>query len=499
MRRPRNPSTPRPGPPGDATPPFSPAFSRTAFPVAAAAATEVSEHPLVTLYEWWLESVEGDDRKIAVAGLFERNQADLEFSAPIAKRHQGCILETEKGVIVDIHGTFNIDRTMNNGFTVELCQEFLLGFPYWWENWNVRYPKVMASQTGGQPSSSRTGKSHEDSTRFYLEQFQLGKFVSSVGSIFCNAERNGEPFSSSDAEAFPDCSRLPDGTPRFEEYTQDDDIPMHENAAASNCNSERCADVCSEVENMEIVLIGASTSIERSLDGIDSNVPPAPSVERAGADNASRRNKGRQKTPVASSKRRGCMKKLQRIALNEKAVLGEAAPTLAHSNVQSSEEVRNHDGIDSNVPSAPAVEHTNYESNAVADNASPRNRGHQKTPVASSKRRVCMKKPQRTALDENAVPSEAAPALAYSNMQSSEKGDQSPLTCGWPKSLSVSTPESLKLKKTRSGRVVVPTLNTGCQSIAYAPDGSISAIIDSPPPLKGNTVKTYARKKKRTR
>uniref|UniRef100_A0A0A9CMX8 Uncharacterized protein n=1 Tax=Arundo donax TaxID=35708 RepID=A0A0A9CMX8_ARUDO len=127
--------------------------------------------------------------------------------------------------------------------------------------------------------------------------------------------------------AFRDSSLLSNGTPRFEEYTSDGDIPATEKAAALNDDSERYAAVCNEVNTMEMDLILGSTSRQRGHGDIDTNVSLTP-VECTN-------DEGRQKTPVASMKRQACRKKLQHISLNEKAVPDEDMPTLACLDVQS--------------------------------------------------------------------------------------------------------------------------------------------------------------------
>lgn len=284
--------------------------------------------------------MEGHERKIAVGGFFERNQAVLQFtSSPIAKCHEPCTLETEDGIVVFIYGFFNSERTLGNGFTDEACEKFCIGFPYWWEEWSVLYPKMMSSQAGYQPNSSTTSNSHEDG--------------------------------------------------------------IAPSASMVECTSD-------EVE--------------------------------VGIDNAPRINEGCRKTPVASLKSQGCLKNLQRIALHDKAELGEA------TDEQSSE----------------------------------------KSVGPSRKQKSALGNLQRAARSPNVIS-----PVPYDK--------QSLLTRGTLKSYSLSTPESLKLRKTRSGRVVVPPLNSGWQKIIYAPDGSISAIagLDSPPPLNGSTPKYYARRKKR--
>ncbi|CAL5032844.1 unnamed protein product [Urochloa decumbens] len=53
---------------------------------------------------------------------------------------------------------------------------------------------------------------------------------------------------------------------------------------------------------------------------------------------------------------------------------------------------------------------------------------------------------------------------------------QSPLTRSKSKALPISTPESVKMKRSRSGRLIVPRLDPGSQNIIYDPDGGISGI-----------------------
>uniref|UniRef100_A0A0A9G888 SANTA domain-containing protein n=1 Tax=Arundo donax TaxID=35708 RepID=A0A0A9G888_ARUDO len=322
----------------------------------------------------------------------------------------------------------------------------MIGFPHWWESFYELYPKMLSSHTGSQPGSSNTGSK----TLFYLKNFQVGEGAHSLGSSLTgNPPNNAKSYSGNDADAFQDSSLLSDGTPRFEEYTSDGDIPTTEKAAALNDDSERYAPVCNEVDNMEMDSIVGSTSRERSHGGIDTNVSLTP-VEctndegSEGADNTPHTSKGRPKTPVASIKSRTCRKQAQCISLNEKAVPDKDMPTSACPDVQSLEK-----------------------------------------PVGPSKE-------QRSTHEKLQSPTRSPSTVSLASY-----AHQSPLMRGRTKSLSMSTPESLKLRKTRSGRVVVPTLDAGCQRIVYDFDGSISGVVglDSPSSPKGNKLRTYVRKK----
>jgi hypothetical protein len=90
-------------------------------------------------------------------------------------------------------------------------------------------------------------------------------------------------------------------------------------------------------------------------------------------------------------------------------------------------------------------------------------------------------------------------SFPYCNSFGTSQGHYSPLTRGKAKSSSVSTPESLKLRRTRSGRVVVPTLDPGCQRIVYDRDGLVSGVAGlefESPPLKGNESRTPESKRR---
>ncbi|WVZ84978.1 hypothetical protein U9M48_031943 [Paspalum notatum var. saurae] len=275
------------------------AFPGTASPSAAADGDHaVSEHPCVPLFEWWLAKVEGNEQKIAVGGTFERNQTAQEFPpAPIAKRHDFCVLETEDGIILQIYGVLNISRTLDNGFSIKVCEKFLNGFPQFWQSCNLLYPKVTSSHTGCQPSSSDTNNPEVDSTKFYLEAFQLGKHLHLHGtSLISELLNRPKEFS----------LNLSNGATRFEEYTYDDDSAINENPAASNDDTGRHQAASSEVDNLEVDLTAGR---ERGHNDIDTNACSTLTVKSANdagneeADNA----------PMAST----CNKRAPGAATNE--------------------------------------------------------------------------------------------------------------------------------------------------------------------------------------
>ncbi|KAL6656223.1 hypothetical protein ACP70R_007049 [Stipagrostis hirtigluma subsp. patula] len=351
--------------------PLGPSFCRSASPAAADDAA-VSEHPYVELVEWWLARVEGDERKIAVAGFFERNRRDVPFPAtPIVKRYDARILKTEDGVLVHIKGCPNISQMLGDGFPTEVCKEFASGFPYSWDMYNELYPRMQCQQ-----NSSKRISASEDKDLFYLQQLHQGEQLESLANDILRSTK------SNDANAFQDSSHLPNGTPRFEEHISDGDVPTN------------------------------------------GTVVPYKDMS----------------TLVHSE-----MQTTKKVNFNDKVASDEVVSTSVHSDAQTP-----------------------------------------KKPVSRSKK-------QRSAHEKNCA---TRFATIISPVPSAQ---QVPIARGRANSVSMCTSESVKLRQTRSGRVIVPKLDEGCQRIAYDFDGSICGVIDisSPSLFEGSKSKTYERKRKK--
>ncbi|KAL5781076.1 hypothetical protein ACOSP7_006105 [Xanthoceras sorbifolium] len=99
--------------------------------------TKLSSLPVksVLLYDWWLVPAHG--KGLAVGGFASRESLGVRTfgSAAIVKRHDTTTLETADGITVTINGFINRSRTHLNGFPLEVCNHFLLGFPYYWEEY----------------------------------------------------------------------------------------------------------------------------------------------------------------------------------------------------------------------------------------------------------------------------------------------------------------------------------------------------------------------------
>lgn len=112
---------------------------------------------------------------------------------------------------------------------MQVCEKFLHEFPDWWQRCKLLYPKLTNTDTA--PDASNSG---EDSTQFYLDQFERGKRLHLEGTyLISKFDGIFKSFSHNDA-VFQKSSHLLNGKPRFEEYTCDGDIATDENPAASS-------------------------------------------------------------------------------------------------------------------------------------------------------------------------------------------------------------------------------------------------------------------------
>ncbi|XP_049392370.1 kinetochore-associated protein KNL-2 homolog [Solanum stenotomum] len=91
----------------------------------------------VYLYDWWLIKVEIGDgsKRLGIGGFTAKEKPDgrVFHSTTIAKRQDTATLVTVDGTTILLSGFINRCRTLQNGFSSEVCQQFLLGFPYNWE------------------------------------------------------------------------------------------------------------------------------------------------------------------------------------------------------------------------------------------------------------------------------------------------------------------------------------------------------------------------------
>ncbi|XP_010524136.1 PREDICTED: protein EMBRYO DEFECTIVE 1674 [Tarenaya hassleriana] len=104
-------------------------------PFSAGASTAVQSLNSVFLSDWWLRRVQG--KGLSVAGFEAKGGSGVRLfsSGAISKRHDSTTLETVEGITVSISGLINRLRTLQNGFSFEVCSHFLMGFPWYWEHY----------------------------------------------------------------------------------------------------------------------------------------------------------------------------------------------------------------------------------------------------------------------------------------------------------------------------------------------------------------------------
>ncbi|PIN21513.1 hypothetical protein CDL12_05783 [Handroanthus impetiginosus] len=91
----------------------------------------------VFLHDWWLIKADPDSqgRRLGVGGFASKGNQGIRIflSSPIVKRHDAVTLTTVDGITIMVYGHLNRSRTLESGFSNEVCDQFVIGFPYNWE------------------------------------------------------------------------------------------------------------------------------------------------------------------------------------------------------------------------------------------------------------------------------------------------------------------------------------------------------------------------------
>ncbi|XP_042377895.1 uncharacterized protein LOC121970935 [Zingiber officinale] len=155
--------------------------------------TSAADQKVVSLFDWWLFEAEKhvDGKRLAVSGFTKRQQAArIFYSAPIVKRNDAYTIEAADGVIVLLDGMINKSRTQDNGFPLEMCNHFLVGFPYDWDHYIGGYYRTRATCNPVKLSSHNqipvdSTYSAGKTLPVHLEEFSFGRvrnFLSSAGN-----------------------------------------------------------------------------------------------------------------------------------------------------------------------------------------------------------------------------------------------------------------------------------------------------------------------------
>ncbi|KAI5012703.1 hypothetical protein ZWY2020_024969 [Hordeum vulgare] len=470
------PSPPPPSPPPPSPPPTPPPSSSTAAPALSPPFSPVrfcgrlgaaAEHPHVTLWEWWLVRLKGEERKLAVSGFTEKN--DLFTSAPIAQRYESLTLQDEDGVVVLLHGSFSLLRMRENGFYAQICEQFMIGFPYWWETWDSHmesYPNLFIHP-------------QEDSAQFYLEKFQLGNFIQKFAPFLIKDLNDAKKLPINDLDAFI-------GGSRFQEHNCGNDVSTKENSAASD-DARPAA-----LANVEIGLNPSSTSHERDHVNIEGNVSLAPTETYIGDETC--KEAGNQNDTMHPDARED--------DAGSHLFNSDWTCTMSPNHMPNDSEGGNATNAEL-VALDPLARVPPKSSNCCSEIAgafqSVEPLSYQSAPVASLKNQQYLERNEHITLTQKAVSNKNVPSSIHSDVQSPKKTVGSAkkqrsakqglgrptrlnlaphawLTRSRVRALSISTPESLKMRRTRSGRVIVPQLDSTRSWVVYDRDRFISGV-----------------------
>ncbi|KAJ7972535.1 hypothetical protein O6P43_010407 [Quillaja saponaria] len=154
----------------------------------------------VVLYDWWLVKAEKDfeGKWLAVAGNTSRVQQALRVftSASIVKRYDVFSLETADGIYVFVKGFINKLRTRENGFSSEIFDHFVFGFPPHWECCAVNcYDKEFGTGSVSRKNADSNGlakdpgsnlcKSIRKSSPRFMQSFLQSKTSGNPEKLFC--------------------------------------------------------------------------------------------------------------------------------------------------------------------------------------------------------------------------------------------------------------------------------------------------------------------------
>ncbi|KAH6832150.1 hypothetical protein C2S53_007428 [Perilla frutescens var. hirtella] len=122
-----------------------------------------SGRKVILLHTWWLVKADPDShgKRLGIGGytLEEKLGMRTFCSASIVKKHDATTLQTVDGITVMVHGYLDRSRTLENGFSEEVCDHFQIGFPYYWEDFaalsdSSEEPGYSSASKGVSPSDA---------------------------------------------------------------------------------------------------------------------------------------------------------------------------------------------------------------------------------------------------------------------------------------------------------------------------------------------------------
>ncbi|KAL3646402.1 hypothetical protein CASFOL_011582 [Castilleja foliolosa] len=163
---------------------------------------------VVLLHYWWLIKAGSDShgKRLGIGGIASKGSQSIRCfsSAHIIKRHDAVTLGTIDGLTISVHGHLNRARTLENGFSREVCEHFEIGFPYYWEEYGAvsvdEEPTKFPSTPGGQGTNTSSGDIFDD----ILQKYD--------GAIHCSLASSAEKVEYNPTTKNVDSISTPDGT-----------------------------------------------------------------------------------------------------------------------------------------------------------------------------------------------------------------------------------------------------------------------------------------------
>ncbi|KAL5075018.1 hypothetical protein RYX36_014002, partial [Vicia faba] len=174
----------------------------------------------VFLHEWWLVKPQNQCNGFALAGIASMPAERMFVSSVIVKVHEPNVVETQDGTILAFRSFINSSRTLQNGFSSEVCQRFSIGFPHDWEKISTRLSVDVSNTSSHKETTNDTSQEAleaEDNkkiTSLRLSQPQV--------DVIYNGE-NG--FSNVDDSNASPCQKTADET--LQEAEGNDNIASH--------------------------------------------------------------------------------------------------------------------------------------------------------------------------------------------------------------------------------------------------------------------------------
>lgn len=191
-------------------------------------------HTTVCLHNWWLIKTKKDfsGLQLGVGGFaYREGRGKRVFhSEAIAKRHDANTLETVDGITITMIGFIDLPHTRQNGFPSKVCDRFLIGFPYDWEEYAALYCGEKSSEESVSSGISGLDGSHlpsSDDTNSTLPTSFDDLPVNWVRDLLMSTTDDSE-YSALSTIIFNDILRncggdsVPDKTPRHHDKTMVD-------------------------------------------------------------------------------------------------------------------------------------------------------------------------------------------------------------------------------------------------------------------------------------